>query len=453
MAEATVAAEPLRAKTIYSNGYRTWLLALLLVTYTLNFVDRTIVAVLAQPIKLALHLSDTQLGLLGGLAFAAFYTGVGIPMARLAERMSRVVIMAVSVALWSAMTAAGGLAQTYLQLALARMGVGIGEAGFLPTSHSLISDHFPPSKRASALAVFSLAIPLGSLIGAVSGGWIAQHLNWRIAFFTVGAPGLIVSLLVLSTLKEPPRGNLDAADSSGPPPSTLAVLRRLASKPGVIWAVVGASCASIGGYGVGNFLGPYLNREFGMGYAQAGLIGGLIVGAPTCIGTLFGGLISDLIGKWDKRGYAWVPASGLLIATPVFVYALMRPTWVEFFTVMLIGAIGQQLYLGPTFGVVNNSMEPRMRATAIAFMSVCLNLFGLGFGPTLTGLLSDKFGGALSGSAGADVLSLCHESAKAACNISATGLQYAMIVMTGFYALGGLAFLMASRTLRRDLAS
>lgn len=451
MTASELAASPERDP--YSAGYRRWLLALLLITYTLNFVDRTIVAVLAQPIKLALHLSDAQLGLLGGLAFAAFYTAVGIPMARLAERMSRVAIMGVCVALWSAMTALGGVAQTYTQLALARMGVGIGEAGFLPTSHSLISDHFPPSRRATALAVFSMGIPLGSLVGAFSGGWIAQHLTWRIAFFAVGAPGLIASLLILATFKEPPRGLNDGAESAGPTPSTWAVLRRLASKPGVLWAIAGATFASTAGYGIGNFLGPHLVRHFGMGYAQAGLIGGLIVGAPTCISALSGGVLSDLFAKRDKRAYAWVPAAGLLFAAPIVVYALMQPAWPRFFVFMLIAAVGQQLYLAPTFGVVNNAMGPRMRATAIAFMSVCLNLVGLGFGPTLAGLLSDHFAGALKRGADMDLLGLCMASPHAACDTSATGLQYAMIVMAGFYALGGIAYLISSRSLRRDLAS
>jgi MFS family permease len=221
----------------------------------------------------------------------------------------------------------------------------------------------------------------------------------------------------------------------------------------VLWAIAGATFASTGGYGVGNFLGPHLVRHFGLGYALAGLVGGLIVGAPTLIGAVGGGFVSDAFGARDKRAYAWIPAAGLFFCSPICMFALTRSTWQSFLTVMLIGAIGQQFYLAPTFAVVNNAMDARMRATAIAFMSVCLNLIGLGFGPTLTGLLSDNFARALAHPAGADVLGLCVASAKGACDAGATGLQYAMIVMTGCYALGGVCFLVASLFLRRDLES
>jgi predicted MFS family arabinose efflux permease len=450
MTAATLAAQA-PAQPAYSDGYRRWFLFLLVLTYTLNFVDRTIVAVLAQPIKEALNLSDTQIGLLGGLAFALVYTLLGVFMARLAERYSRVVIMTVAIAIWSAMTALGGLVSNFWQLAFARAGVGVGEAGFLPTSHSLISDHFPPSRRATALAIFALGIPLGSLTGAFAGGWIAEHLSWRSAFFVVGAPGLLVALLVLFTFKEPPRGMNDS-EAVGETPSTLAVLRRMASKPAMLWAIAGATCASTGGYGVGNFLGPHLIRHFHLTLSQAGVVGGLIVGAPPCIGALFGGVIADWVGKRDKRGYGWVPAAGLLFAAPFYMAGLMQPGWQVFFALMLIAGVGQQFYLGPTFGVVNNAMHPQMRATAVAFMSVCLNLIGLGLGPLLTGRISDGFARSLGQGTGADLLNLCAATANGACNASATGLQYAMIIMTGFYVLGALCFLMATRSLRRDLA-
>ncbi len=450
MAAGTLA-EQTSVQTTFSDGYRRWFLFLLVVTYTLNFVDRTIVAVLAAPIKKALLLTDTQIGLLGGLAFALVYTGLGLFMARLAERYSRVVIMTAAIAVWSVFTALGGLASNFWQLALARGGVGVGEAGFLPTSHSLISDHFPPSRRATALAVFALGIPLGSLTGAFVGGWIAQHLDWRTAFFVVGAPGLAAALLVMLTLKEPPRG-LNDTEAVGRTPSFMAVLRRFASKPGTMWVVAGATCASTGGYGVGNFLGLHLVEHFHMKLDLAGVVGGLIVGGPPLIGALFGGVIADGVGKRDKRGYGWVPAAGLIFAAPLYMAGLMQPVWPVFFALMLLAGVGQQFYLGPTFGVVNNSMHPQMRATAVAIMSVCLNLVGLGIGPLLTGRLSDTFQRSLHGGTGIDVLHLCVASAKGACDATSTGLQYALIVMTGFYALGALCFLIATRTLRRDLA-
>jgi MFS family permease len=451
MAQAEAAAGAPAAERTFSGGYRAWLLAVLLIAYTLNFIDRTIVAVLAQPIKLALHLSDTQLGLLGGLAFAAVYVTLGIFLARLADRTNRVVLMGVAVAIWSAMTAAGGIAQSYLQLALTRMGVGLGEAGFLPTAQSLISDHFPPSRRATALGVFTLGIPLGSLIGAVTGGWIAQNLNWRVAFFVVGLPGLIVALLMLATFREPPRGLTDPGGAAAETPSAWEVLRRFASRPGVLWALAGATCASTAGYAVGAFLGAHLVRHFGMGYAQAGLVGGLIVGGPTCIGAFGAGPLSDLFGRRDKRAYALVPAAGLLFAAPLFAWAMTRPVWTDFFAFMLIGAAGQQFYLAPTFAVINNAMDARMRATAVAFMSVCLNLVGLGVGPLLAGALSDGMARRLAQGTTADLLNLCVAGAKGPCDAVATGLQYALLAMVGFYAVGAVCYLIAARTLKRDL--
>lgn len=441
-----------------SRGYVRWLLTLLVLIYTSNFIDRTIVSTLAQAIKKDLSLSDAQLGVLTGLTFALFYTGLGIPLARLAERKNRIVILAVCTALWSAMTAVCGLAQTYWQLLLARTGVGVGEAGFTPCGQSLVADHFPPHQRSSALSIFALGIPLGSMIGAFAGGWIAQHMSWRLAFMIVGAPGLILAALAYFTLKEPPRGHSEPDRPASPtaPPLT-AVLKTLWSKPSVLLIMVGAGVASIGGYGITGFTPAYFVRAFGFDYAQAGLVAGLVAGVPSGIALLLGGYLSDWIGTGDKRAYGWVPAAGLILAAPLTVISFLQGNPIAATVGLMIAGCVQQAYLAPTFGLVNNMVEPRMRATAIAIGAFVWGMIGLGFGPLFVGVMSDRLATGLF--AGGDFAALCPGGAGltpetlAACKAaSAMGLQHALIWAGAvFYSLAAVIYLAAARTVRRDL--
>ena len=206
---ATDASKP--AAPLFSSGYKSAVLTLLLLAYTFNFIDRTIVATIGQAIKVDLKITDTQLGLLGGLSFAVLYTLLGVPIARLAERWNRVSIVSLALVVWSGFTVACGFAVTFTQLLALRVGVGFGEAGCSPPSHSLISDYYEPKRRASALSVYAFGIPLGSMIGAAAGGWLAKTFGWRVAFMAVGAPGLIMALLVKLIVKEPPRGHSDPA--------------------------------------------------------------------------------------------------------------------------------------------------------------------------------------------------------------------------------------------------
>ncbi len=437
--------------------YTRWLLTLLVLIYTSNFIDRTIVSTLGQAIKRDLALSDAQLGVLTGLTFALFYTGLGIPLARLAERKNRVVILAVCTGLWSAMTAICGFAQTYWQLLLARTGVGVGEAGFTPCGQSLISDHFPPEKRSSALAIYSLGIPLGSMVGAFAGGWIAQHLNWRIAFLIVGAPGLILAILAFLTLKEPPRGHSEPGrPTSATAPPLIAVLRTLWAKPSVLIVMVAAGIASIGGYGVNGFIPPYFVRAFGLDYSHAGLVAGLVTGVPAGIALLLGGYLTDWIALKDKRAYGWAPAAGLIVAAPLTVISFLQGNPVAATIGLMIAACVQQAYLAPTFALVNNMVEPRMRATAIAIGSFVWGMIGLGCGPLLVGVISDRLAKGLfrmgdfavlcPGGAGKTPATV--EACRAA---SAMGLQHALIGAAAFYLLAAALYLLAARTVRRDL--
>ena len=431
-----------------SAGRRRWLLVLLALIYASNFVDRSILATLAPSIKKELHLSDSQIGILGGFAFAFLYTLLSIPLARVAERKSRVILIGVCTAIWSAMTMACGAAQTFAQLAAARVGVGIGEAGCLPASNSLISDHYPQSKRATAIAVLQMGIPLGTLIGAVAGGWIALHFGWRAAFAVVGAPGLLLALLAFLTLKDPPRGYADGAVvTTDRPPSMPAVLRRLWERRAAIYVCVAAVAATTTVYGVLTFTASYYARRFGMDVRQAGLAAGMVTGVGAGISMLTGGTLTDLLAKFDKRAYAWVSIFGLVLALPLYVIGFTRPDWQSAVLFMTAGAAAQQLYVAPTFAVANNVVEPRMRATAVAMMTFCWTLVGLGIGPVVVGVASDHIRAFLA-AGGSDVLGLCHQAGCT--DASATGLQYALIGVIFLDLIGIVMFVVASGRMKRD---
>lgn len=477
-------------RPLYSSGYKAAVLGLLLATYTFNFIDRTIIATIGQAIKVDLKLTDTQLGLLGGLYFALLYTILGIPIARLAERYNRVTIISVSLVIWSGFTALCGAATSFAQLALFRFGVGVGEAGCSPPSHSLISDYFEPKKRASALSIYSFGIPLGTMFGAVAGGWLAQEFSWRVAFVIVGLPGILLALLVKLLVKEPPRGHseiverpIEAEDlvieptakprfSLGQEVSELwAVTKILFGKWPVLHMVLGVTIASFGSYGSGAFAPPYFVRTYGLGLAQVGLIVGLIGGFSAGVGTLVGGFLSDWAGKKSARWYALTPAIGLLICTPIYIVAYLQTSWQATALILLIPGIFHYTYLAPTFGVVQNSVEPRRRATATALLFFFLNLIALGGGPVFTGWLIDHLAQfnfnhpdstgllhALAGSfadagpasfgascpGGLAPKGSAPELAKACANAMALSTQQGIIVSLCFYAWAGVHYALAA---------
>jgi MFS family permease len=395
------------SEPVYSSGYKAAVLGLLLAAYTFNFIDRTIIATIGQAIKVDLKLTDTQLGLLGGLYFALLYTILGIPIARLAERWNRVSIIAVSLVIWSGFTALCGAAASFGQLALYRFGVGVGEAGCSPPSHSLISDYYEPKKRATALSIYSFGIPLGTMFGAIAGGWLATEFSWRVAFVIVGVPGLILALIVKLVIKEPPRGHseikerpLEAEDVVAEPAKPAfsmanefseiwAVMKTLFGKWPVLNMMLGVTIASFGSYGSGAFVPSYFVRAFHLNLTQVGLIVGIIAGFSAGIGTLVGGFLTDWAGKRSTKWYALVPAIGLLIATPIYILAYLQTDWKATALILLIPGIFHYTYLAPTFGVVQNSVEPRRRATATALLFFFLNLIALGGGPVFTGWLID----------------------------------------------------------------
>jgi MFS transporter, Spinster family, sphingosine-1-phosphate transporter len=368
---------------------RTWPILLLTLVYVLNFVDRQLVGILAQPIKAELGLSDRALGLLTGVAFALFYTSLGLPIARLAERRSRVGVIALSLAFWSAMTALCGLARSLPHLVLARLGVGLGEAGYAPAAQSLIADLVRPERRATALAIFSLGIPLGMLVGALAGGWIGQAFGWRMAFLVLGAPGLLLVLLLALTLREPRRGALDKEQGDAPPPPFSTVLAMLWRAPGFAHMAAGASIASFAGYGLTSFTVPFLMRRYALELSAAASLYGLLAGAAIGVGIAAGGWLSD--GRPGGGGAGRVAAGGALVAGLIFSAALTAADPWAFAWSAFLPLMGAHFYFGPTYALTVNSVPPRARATAIAVLLMLMNAIGLGLGPLAVGALSDHF--------------------------------------------------------------
>ncbi len=380
---------------MYSASYRNYALGVLFLGYVVNFVDRSILAILLEPIKRDLILSDTELGLLGGLAFALFYATLGIPIAALADRWSRVKVLAISMIIWSTMTALCGLASNFITLLLARIGVGVGEAGASPPSHSLISDYFPVETRATALSIYALGIPFGSMVGNYVGGWGAEELGWRATFFLVGVPGIFVALLILATLREPPRGMSEKIApvepaSAGTAPSMKEVFAFLWTKKSFRHIGFAAGLHAFVGYGAGTWNAPFLIRSHEMPITDVGFWLALISGIGA-IGTFAGGYLGDRISASldDRRWYLWVAGIATLVMVPFQFAAYLYPgLWVVIPSLFVISILGG-MYLGPSFAMTQGLVTLRMRAVASAILLFMLNIIGMGLGPYFIGIASD----------------------------------------------------------------
>ncbi|MEL0007655.1 MAG: MFS transporter [Luminiphilus sp.] len=370
--------------------YRWTVLVMLTLVYTCNFIDRQILVILQEPIKAELGLSDAQLGLLTGFSFALVYVTAGIPIAWLADRANRRNIVAASLAFWSLMTALSGLVQNYGQLLAARLGVGVGEAGGSPPSHSMISDYFPPSSRGTALSFYSMGIYIGVLFGFAAGGWIAENFGWRNAFFVIGIPGILYALAVLWVVKEPQRGQHDPAGV--PAQSSLAeTLAGLKGRPTFWYLSVGCAFSAFVSYGNGNFMPSFLMRNHGMSLAEVGAILGLISGLSGATGTFLGGFLADRLAPRDMRWYVWIPILGGLSSMIPAYYTLFGESTTFIVAAMIPSQILSALYLGPCIATCHNLVSPGMRAMASAILYFVLNLIGLGLGPLTVGILSDLF--------------------------------------------------------------
>ena len=442
-----------------SPSYVRYALWVLLIIYTLNFVDRQIVAILAGPIKKDLGISDGQLGMLIGLAFAFFYTILGIPIARYAERGNRPGIIATAVIVWSGFTALCGLAQNFTQLLLARIGVGVGEAGCTPPAHSLISDYVPAEKRASAIAFYSLGVPVGTAMGYVVGAWIAQHYGWRIAFFAVGIPGLIIGVIAMMTLKEPRKLGLVKLGAAGSAPSLGATARELTNRKSYWYAVGAATTISFLGYGHAAFLPIFLARVHGMALGDIGTAMAAITFLAGVAGTMIGGIAADRAAKNDTRAYMIVPMLAFIAGVPFFWAGMLVEGTLASILLLAIPTLMNAVWYGPVYAAVQSLVRPQSRATAVALMLFVVNMVGLGAGPTAVGFLSDMFAGqhfATIAPAGAEFATFCAKGAATAgdamCGAAqAEGIRWSLLASSSVGLLVILFFVLARSTIREDL--
>ncbi|WP_430419809.1 spinster family MFS transporter [Phenylobacterium sp.] len=439
---------PETSATPFSPGYTRYAMFLLLGIYIVNFLDRQVINILAEPIKNDLGLADWQLGLMSGLAFALFYTFLGIPIARMAERKNRAFIIGGAVAVWSGFTALCATAGNFWQLIAYRIGVGVGEAGCTPPAHSLIADYAPKEKRASALAFYSMGTPIGGLLGLVMGGIVADAYGWRAAFLVAGAPGLIFAVLAFFTLKEPRRLLSAHAEKVRMASSATfgQTMTYLAKRPTFWFIAFAAAIKAFIGYGHAPFTASFFLRnhtaeinkladDFGLGpVGFLGLALGLISGTAGAIGSYVGGWIADKFGKNDLRAYMVAPAIASLITIPVYIIAVtIDSAAIALFILAINGFLGT-LWYGPVYGTGQSVVPPHMRATAAAILLFIINLIGLGLGPLAVGILSDFLNKGMGLGA-------------------AEGVRWALIISTCFGMVAFICFWMARKTIREDTVS
>ena len=371
------------------------MLWILLIVYIFNFLDRQIVNILAEPIKAELGLSDTQLGLLAGPAFAFFYALLGIPIARYADKdgTNRVRLIALALAIWSAMTAVCGLAQNFVQLLFARIGVGVGEAGCTPAAHSLISDSVVPEKRSSAIAFYGLGVPIGSLLGLIIGGIVNDLYGWRIALMMVGAPGLLLALVVLFVMREPRHSRSAEATATAQavvPISTGEAMREIFASRAFVYILIASSVVAFLGYGKALWTISFFIRSHGLSTTEAGLSMAVVLGLAGVLGTWLGGKMADKFGARDKRHILTFPAVGMAVAAPILFLGYFMEDWRIAVALLIVPTILNSAYYGPAYGCVQGLVRPQARAVAASVMLFGQNLIGLGFGPFLFGVLSDQ---------------------------------------------------------------
>lgn len=466
---------PNKGALALTEGYRRYALGLLVVIYTLNFLDRQIITTIGEPIAKDLGLTDVQMGALGGIFFAALYTIIGLPIARLADKRHRPWIMAISLAVWSGFTAMSGLAKNYAMLAVARAGVGVGEAGCSPTAHSLLADYFPKDRRAAALGIYSMGISIGTLLGMALGGIIAENYGWRVAFYVAGLPGLVFAVLAVLTLKEPRsqiakdvRAKADA-ESHMPMTSVMAALEK---RPTFWLFAFGGAFASCVSYAHGQFNTPFFLRnhtpellpwaaQFGMapdpGAAPLGFVStalGILAGFGGAFGAWMGGRIADTWGAKNIRNFALLPVLVPFLSIPMLWVAYTTNNMPLAFAMLIVPNIGVGVWWGPTYGGVQSMVPAPMRALSAAVLLFVINMVGLGVGPTAFGAVSDAFA---NNRLSADSLDLqsCKtavDAAKATCGAAqAYGVKMAALLSTAILPLSMACFFFSRFFVKHDM--
>jgi len=473
-----------------TKGYRSYVLIALTLIYTLNFIDRTVITVVAQPIINTFSLSDTQWGLLTGPPFALFYAIMGIPIAMWADRSNRVMIIAICVIIWSLMTVFCGLATSFLWLLLFRIGVAIGEAGCTPPANSIITDYYPPGSRANAIGIYSMGVTIGgvmaqlfggqlaSLKGETFGGWIEaiglsflfSGVNWedvegwRLVFVIVGLPGILIALIFWLTVREPPRGYSDPKEAVKiEKAGFFEAFREFGQKP-TFWTLsLGAAFVAFVGYGLISFQAPFLMRVHGVSVAEAAINYGAPLAGVAAFGTFLGGFLSEKLSPRFPSVAAWLPGVGLLIAIPAYVLAFLSPTLTFAFWMWIIAAIAHYAYLGAQYTVSTSIVSPRSRATTVSVMLLIISLIGNGIGPLFTGMMSSAFMGGIVKEAGlqeafasfnpglcAGRMAELGETGPALCSAYAEGLRQSMVATVMFFVIAAAFYFLAARTYQKD---
>jgi predicted MFS family arabinose efflux permease len=451
MAEAAAPIDAAGASALPGAARRRYVISLLMVAYTLSFLDRQVLSILVEPIKNDLHVSDAAMGVLTGPVFVIFYTFLGIPIAWAADRWSRPVIITVSLTLWSAFTALSGAVSSYLPLALARLGVGFGEAGCNPSSHSLIADISTPHQRASGLAFYSLGVPIGTLLGLAMGGLVADAYGWRAAFMVAAAPGLALALIIALTVKEARGPSAFGGAGLGqamtqPFEDLIATVKALSDKPTFWFAALGAGFSAFVGYAHLFFTASFFLRchtaelaslAAGFGLKSKGFLGpalGLMTGLGGLVGTLIGGHIADRAVSRDRRAFMSVPAVAA-VAVIHFIFVIYTlPSTLPAIALVFVPNVIATVWYGPVYSTAQSVVAPHRRATAAALLLLILNLIGLGLGPTFLGATSDFL-------------------AKTAHLGASEGLRWAMIITGCFSVVAAAFFWLARGRIREDVVS
>lgn len=380
-----------------ASRYPQYVLGVLFIVTMLNFLDRQIISILAEPVKRDLGLTDTQIGLMTGLSFAIFYTTLAIPVAALADKWNRSRIIAIAIAIWSAMTVLCGLANNFAQLFLARVGVGVGEAGSAPASHSLIADLFPPERRAGALGILGMSVPIGAFIAYAGGGWVAENFSWRVAFLMAGLPGILIALVIWFTVPDP-RGNVSLAAAFKPDPDKVGLkeaLRELSSKPAYWHLVAAGVLVQFVSYGLASFYGGLFVRVHEIGYGELGWKLGVMVGISGGFGAWIGGKAGDYFGKLRPTLPLLVAALVMVVSAPGMIWAIYGPSANIAIMLLAIPTFAATFYYGPNFAALQKLASDETRAMAVAIYLLIAGIIGLGIGPVFVGILSDMFAGDL----------------------------------------------------------
>jgi len=415
-----------------SNAYKYYVVAIIWFVLLLRFVDLQILAVLLESIKVEFDFTDTQLGLLGGIAFSLFYGILGIPIAWLADRSNRRNIISVAIGIWSFMTALCGMATGFLTLFLARIGVGVGEAGGQPPSYSLISDYFPPDKRSTIFSILSSAVPVGVFVGFLVGGYVNEWFGWRAAFYVVGIPGVIVALMVRFTVKELPRGFSDEQQQETKLSTVKETLSYLMGNRSYWHIVIATTLFTLAAYGSGIWFPSFFIRIHGMTSSEIGTWAAFIYGGGGLVGAMLGGILADRFADktGDKRWYMWVPAIATICILPFAFFTYLWSNPIQALLVHIGTTTLMHMFMGPAYGTIQSLAGTRRRAMAAAINQLFINLIALGLGPLIIGMASDYFGS----------------------KYGVASLRYSIltVVVVG-YGWAAIHFYLASKTLREDL--